>query len=197
MSDIKVLWEYRRNAVSKEESQVYYDALVNLVRQEQDEFTFLGKKVKEPRFKNFFSRDGHPYSYSGMRNESAGWPKEIESLAELAKEILGCDEEFDSALVNYYPGGAFYVSAHNDKDAMEGTIASFSFGATRTFRIRDINTRKIVENIPLEDGSLVVMKPGMQQSFKHEVTKTAKKVEGRINVTLRQHQNLSKRRKLG
>jgi alkylated DNA repair dioxygenase AlkB len=198
MANTEKLWEYRPNVVTKEESQVYYSALVDLVRKEQDEFTFRGKKVKEPRFKNFFSRDGHPYSYSGMQNESAGWPKEIASLAELAKETLVCEHmTFDSALVNYYPEGAFYVSAHNDKDAMEGTIASFSFGATRTFRIRDIKTYKIVQNIPLEDGSLVVMKPGMQQAFKHELTKTTKKVGGRINVTLRQHQNLTKKRKLG
>lgn len=186
-------WVYMPRIVKKDDFNKYYEVLKSLVSKEQDDITVYGKKYKEPRFKSFFSRDGHSYNYSSTHNTSSGWPAEIEELAAMAKVLIGCDEDFDSALLNYYPDGNFGVGKHNDKDAMDGYIASFSFGATRKFHIRDIKTDKIVTSIDLEDSSLLIMKPGMQQKYKHEVPKSKKVKEGRINVTLRQHQ--SKKRK--
>jgi hypothetical protein len=52
-----------------------------------------------------------------------------------------------------------------------------------------------VTKMDLEDGSLLVMNPGMQDLFKHEVPKSTKVDVGRINVTLRQHQDMSPKRK--
>jgi alkylated DNA repair dioxygenase AlkB len=180
-------WDYMERVVSEEESLRYYSVCKGLVRKEKADVKLYGKVFKEPRYKNFFSKDGHPYVYSRVSNPSAGWPKEIQELADIAQQTIGCDLEFDSALVNYYPDGEHYISPHNDKDAMNGYIASFSFGATRTFRIKG---NGLTYNYDVKDGSLFVMKPGMQQEYSHEVPKAPKVTAGRINVTLRQQQHL-------
>jgi alkylated DNA repair dioxygenase AlkB len=184
-------WLYKTNVMTKQESKEYFSQLKPIVKKEKDEMMIYGRKVQEPRFKNFFSRDGHGYNYSSTKNESAGWPAVIEKLAVLAKELVGCEQDFDSALVNYYPDGEHYVSPHTDKDAMEGYIASFSFGATRTFHIRRKNGGTIYKKQDLHDGSLFIMKPGMQQAFTHGLPKMAN-VGPRYNVTFRQHQKLKK-----
>jgi alkylated DNA repair dioxygenase AlkB len=162
-----------------------------LVRKEKADVMIYGEVRKEQRYKQFFSRDGHGYTYSGKYNESTGWPDVLEELSRIAQEHIGCEQEFDSALVNYYPDGDHVIGKHSDKDAMNGYIASFSFGASRRFHIREASTDKIVSTIDLHDGSILVMKPGMQQRYKHELPRMAKVKEGRINVTLRQQQHLS------
>jgi alkylated DNA repair dioxygenase AlkB len=187
-------WEYIPNTLTKEQSEEYYKVLKDLVRKEKADITVFGKLCKEQRYKNFFSKDGHSYRYSTTDNDSAGWPKEIQELADLAKETIGCDTEFDSALVNYYPDGQHVVGKHVDRDAMQGYIASFSFGTTRKFRISHIGTEKAYKTYELEDRSLFVMKPGMHQKFKHEVPRETKIKTGRINVTLRQQQHLKEER---
>jgi alkylated DNA repair dioxygenase AlkB len=183
-------WNYIQNVITNEQSEKYYEVFKNLVRKDKADIMIFGKMYKEQRYKNFFSKDGHSYKYSATNNESVGWPKEIQELADLAKETIGCDKEFDSALVNYYPDGDHVVGKHNDKDAMHGYIASFSFGAPRRFHIRDPD--KIYKTYLLEDRSLFVMEPGMQQKFKHELPKMASVKTGRINVTLRQQQGLKR-----
>jgi alkylated DNA repair dioxygenase AlkB len=131
------------------------------LNEEESRFNFLQIKGKLP-FKRTRLHTSHGYKYSSTENPSEGWPQELQKLMDLAKEVIGCAEEFDSALVNYYPDGHHYVSDHNDKDAFEGFIALFSFGAKRTFRVRSIATKKILQEYNLENGSLFVMKPGMQ-----------------------------------
>jgi alkylated DNA repair dioxygenase AlkB len=122
-------WVYHPRVIGQG-SKGYYEVLKALMPEKQDKIKVYGKEYDEPRFKRFFSRDGHSYTYSSIDNESSGWPKEIEQLAKLAKEIIGCEKDFDSALVNYYANGTHGVGTHNDKDAKQGYIASFSFGAT-------------------------------------------------------------------
>lgn len=186
------LYKYFPNAVPAEETDRFYNAFKDSVRKDKDKFTIFGKSREEPRYKNFFSKDGHTYKYSGMENQSVGWTKELDELAEIAQQKIETKELFESALVNYYPDGKHYIGKHRDKDAMQGYIASFSFGEQRIFRIRH-NSGNIYKDICMEDGSLLVMCPGFQEMFTHEVPKKAAVKDGRINVTMRQHQNLKRK----
>ena len=68
----------------------------------------------------------------------------------------------------------------------KSSIASISFGESRIFRIRDHNTKKIVKDIELKHGSLLIMGGDFQKEFTHEIPKTMKKNVGRrINITCR------------
>jgi alkylated DNA repair dioxygenase AlkB len=67
---------------------------------------------------------------------------------------------------------------------MGDTIASLSLGATRTFRIRHIQTRE-TRSFALADGTLLIMGGSMQRFWKHAVPKTTRPVGERVNLTFR------------
>ena len=65
--------------------------------------------------------------------------------------------------------------------------ASLSCGATRKFRIRNKKDKKIVLDIPLRHGDLVLMKGDFQKEFTHEIP-VEKRVTGmRTSFTFREH----------
>jgi hypothetical protein len=100
---------------------------------------------------------------------------------------------FDVALVNLYRNGADYVSVHNDNDALDTPVASWSFGAGREFVVYPFDAKPLVANIVhtvlLTNCSLFVMNAGFQRKYKHAVPKRSanKYPSPRLNVTLRQH----------
>lgn len=157
------------------------------------------------------------FYFLGTLRESQGWNDIFEHLSRKASELTD-GQEFDSALLNLYRDGQDKVAAHRwtllmiawaskashtyspdymkrfsigrDEDAMKGYIVSFTFGSTRDFVIRTAEDKKVVEKFPLAGGSALIMKPGMQQQYLHELPKRANAAE-RINVTLRQHQSFA------
>lgn len=187
-------WLYIPNFIEKEKCKIYYDELLKLVDKEHKTIMVYGKEYVEPRLTGIYSkREGHNFHYSGTDHISNGWPSIIDELSNKCKERLSKAEKispnvynFDSALVNYYQSGETPIGRHRDKDSYNTIVASLSFGATRKFIIRDNNT-KIVDTVFLEEGSLFLMFPGMQQNYTHEIPKQLKVKEGRINLTLRQH----------
>ena len=64
-------------------------------------------------------------------------------------------------------------------------IGSVSFGGTRKFRLRNKKNKKLIHNIELVNGSLLIMSELTQQYWEHEIPKTKKKVAERINLTFR------------
>jgi len=79
------------------------------------------------------------------------------------------------------------MGAHSDNEKELGTnpcIASVSLGAERTlvFKHRKLNTKT---KISLSPGSLMIMKNETQSFWKHEVPKSRKPLEPRINLTFR------------
>ena len=63
-------------------------------------------------------------------------------------------------------------------------IASVNFGATRKFQLRHIETKEKIE-IELTHGSLLIMQGEIQHFWQHQVPKTSKVVNERINLTFR------------
>ena len=66
----------------------------------------------------------------------------------------------------------------------EPVIVSLSFGASRRFRFRHRESREIVE-IALESGSALVMGGLTQHCWMHDLPKTTKVDEPRVNLTFR------------
>jgi alkylated DNA repair dioxygenase AlkB len=62
-------------------------------------------------------------------------------------------------------------------------IASISLGAERKFQVR-LKPKGEIHNIWLSHGSLLLMQPGFQQEWLHQLPK-AKTSDVRINLTFR------------
>jgi hypothetical protein len=94
----------------------------------------------------------------------------------------------NGALVNYYRDGWDYVGSHADKEMLPGcSVLALAFGATRTFRIRDLQTGQHVLDVPHTNGMLLCMAGDFQQEFKHEIPQEKRILLPRISITLRNH----------
>ena len=97
---------------------------------------------------------------------------------------------FNSILVNEYPNGDHYISAHSDSkvgiDPACAAVATISIGAVRKFRVRDKETSARVKDISLLPHYVYVMEGEFQKHYTHEIPKQAKK-RARISFTFRRH----------
>ena len=113
------------------------------------------------------------------------WFDELSLIHQAA--CLRSNVNFNSVLLNYYRDGKDSVSWHQDNEPELGPkpiIASITFGATRTFKFRHINDKETID-LPLTNGSLVIMKGDTQKYWEHSIPKTTKEIGPRINLTFR------------
>ena len=126
----------------------------------------------------------HPYTYSGRTYDPTPWTP---TLLNIKKSIeAATSSQFNSVLLNRYESGSDSVGWHADDEremSREHPIASLSLGATRNFQMRRGDGP--VQTIKLGHGSLLVMRAGMQQEWKHRVPKTKKPCGRRINLSFR------------
>lgn len=136
----------------------------------------------QPRLTASYGDEGITYRYSGITNVSLPWTK---ALLEIKQRIEAIQGEYNYCLLNRYRGGSDSMGLHADNEPeMGNVIGSVSLGETRKFRIKH-NTSKETKTLLLSHGSLLIMAGTMQQFWKHEVPKTARKVDERINLTYR------------
>lgn len=96
------------------------------------------------------------------------------------------NDKYDYCLIHLYRDGKDRILWHNDKEAIDSSVVSISFGATRKFQIRDINNTKGCDyEYLLQDRDIFLMKPTMQSLFKHGVPVEARIKFPRINLTFR------------
>jgi alkylated DNA repair dioxygenase AlkB len=97
---------------------------------------------------------------------------------------------YNGILINKYIGGEDYISAHSDDerglDTQVGVVA-ISYGAVRTFRIRNKDNGQIVVNVPTNSAKILQMAGDFQKEFTHEIP-VEKKITGtRFSFTFRRH----------
>lgn len=136
----------------------------------------------------FFSNTSKGYKYSGQIAKSQKLTSSLEILLNKINDKF--DAKYNGILVNKYCDGNDYIGAHSDDetalDKKSGVIA-ISCGASRKFRIRNKEDKKIVKDIILNDGDLVQMGGNFQKEFTHEIP-IEKKVSGiRFSFTFRYH----------
>jgi alkylated DNA repair dioxygenase AlkB len=169
------------------ENSNYFQSLYDSIYWEEHSITIYGQVKKIPRLSAWFCEGDKSYSYSGLTMKANKWPKILQELLTLTIEKTG--HKFNACLVNYYRDGSDYVAWHADDEVELGknpVIASLSFGETRRFVLKH-KTNKGVEKVTLdlEDGDLLLMKDSLQKNWNHQLSKTAKKVGGRISLTFR------------
>ena len=152
---------------------------------EQPEITIFGNTVLEPRLSTWHNELGEGYKYSGVMRRAQPFSEMLSEIRDRCAEIT--NTPFNSALVNFYRNGQDGVGWHSDNEACNGpepTIASVSLGATRRFDLRHRETGETIK-IQLRSGSLLVMAGKSQQCWVHQVAKTKRVQEPRINLTFR------------
>jgi alkylated DNA repair dioxygenase AlkB len=171
----------------REESDMIFQRLTDEVQWKQEEITIYGKTMNIPRLTAWYGDTNKQYTYSGIPMEPNPWTELLLWIKECVESETGV--VFTSVLLNMYRNGSDSVAWHSDDEPELGdnpTIASLSFGATRTFRFRHLENKKLIESMELQHGSLVIMQGETQHHWEHEVPKSTKNaIRGRINLTFR------------
>ncbi len=174
------------NVFSIQESDRLFSDLSSCIKWRHDTIHIYGKKIPLPRLTAWYGDEGKSYIYSGIEHHPEPWTPTLTSIKSKAEEIS--EVTFNSVLLNLYRHGQDSVSWHSDDEPELGEnpiIASLSLGGTRRFSLRHKTSQDYKIDLDLPKGSLLLMKGETQHFWKHQIAKTAKFVEPRINLTFR------------
>lgn len=169
-----------------------FDRLKTVPLYEEPPIMIMGRECKQRRNVGFFSDESIGYKYSGQTMKSVPLAEApvLQTLLPLLNTSLGTS--FNGILVNSYINGEKYLSAHSDDERGldkngRNMVAGISFGAIRTFRIRNKQSKSIVLDYQQEPGTLLVMEGDFQKEFTHEIPIQKKIQNERISITFRHH----------
>lgn len=174
-----------RNVFGRQRSKELFDKLTLCDHWKQETIFIAGRDIPIPRLTAWYGDEGRGYSYSGIKLEPLPWKSDMLIIKEIVEEKSAMT--FNSALLNMYRTGSDSVAWHADDEPELGEdpiIASLTFGATRTFKLKEVATGDVVD-IPLENDMLLLMGSGVQKNWIHSIPKTKRSVGPRINITFR------------
>ena len=174
-----------RDFYSFEEAFSLYETLFMEIPWQKDEIVFFGKKVQIPRLQCWMGEEGAVYSYSGLKMNPIPFNQTVLGIKKDIEQATGA--EFNSVLINLYRDGNDSNGWHADDEKELGerpVIASLSLGTDRIFQMRHKKSGQR-NDLLLEHGSLLVMRGDTQKCWKHQIAKSKKITEPRINLTFR------------
>jgi alkylated DNA repair dioxygenase AlkB len=177
---------YYPDFLSAEEVQYYFNTFKNDTNWQHDVIKLFGKTYKQPRLTALYGETGKSYSYSNITMHPNRLTTPLLKLKSKIEKL--CDAHFNVVLLNLYRDGSDSNGWHSDDEKELGSkpvIASVSLGAPRMFHLRNKHDKKLRHNIALQNGSLLLMKGTTQEHWQHQIPKTKKVVEPRINLTFR------------
>ncbi|TFG75310.1 MAG: alpha-ketoglutarate-dependent dioxygenase AlkB [Flavobacteriales bacterium] len=172
--------------LSNEKADDYFKVFLETVPWQQDDIKVFGKVYAQPRLTALYGNNKKPYTYSGLTMHPHEFTKELLDLKRLIETHT--DVHFTSCLLNLYRDGQDSNGWHADDEKELGTnpvIASISLGQERFFHLKYRQDPSLKHKIPLEHGSLLLMKGSTQHHWLHQIAKTAKPIAPRINLTFR------------
>jgi alkylated DNA repair dioxygenase AlkB len=158
---------------------------------EQIRLPMFGRNVPEPRLTKWVGDFDYPYS--GVKRQKFPWDPLLKALRDIVEEqVFGAPcGRYGGVLLNQYRDGKDSIGWHGDREkeiSQVTPIATMSLGAERRFRLR---TRKkpctIVVDGHLEHGSLLLMGPGVQQTYDHSIPKQQGVMSVRVSLTFREY----------
>ena len=152
----------------------------------QDSIKIFGQEKPLPRLTAWYGDPGTRYVYSGIVNEPLPWTEALLGIKGPAEAASGV--AFNGVLLNRYRTGKDSMGWHADDEPEFGddpVIASVSFGGTRNFQLKHKTRKELKGSVELTHGSLLVMRGGTQANWLHQVPKTSRPVEERLNLTFR------------
>lgn len=169
-----------------EHTQRIFEQLLEEIPWEQRQVRMFGKLIDQPRLVAWFGDSGASYTYSGLTLMPHPWTAVVDECRKRCEELAGVS--FNSGLANLYRNGQDTVSWHSDDEpelGSEPVIASVSLGSTRRFDFRHISGEPTIKT-ELQSGSIVIMSGRSQSHWKHQIPRTKRVNEPRINLTFRQ-----------
>ena len=170
---------------SEEESNVYFQKLSHEIEWQQESITMFGKKIPQPRLTAWYGDKS--YTYSGLTWQPKPWNSILSEIK--TKVDQAANTAFNSVLLNLYRHGKDRMGWHSDDEPELGinpVIASLSFGEKRVFHFKHRFDKDIERvRIHLEHGSLLIMRGTTQHYWHHQIPKTSREIEPRINLTFR------------
>ena len=176
---------YFDSLIPKEKSKLFLLQLSKNIQWKNDESVMFGKHFITRRKTAWYGDQPFCYTYSKIKRTALPWTDELLEI----KRIVENQEpaEFNSCLLNFYHDGDDGMSWHSDNEKeleKNGAIASVSLGAERKFSFKHKRNKEKIDLI-LGNGSLLVMKEQIQTHWMHQLPKSKKISEPRINLTFR------------
>ena len=144
----------------------------------------FGRRIKQPRLVAWAG--DLEYRYSGQTLEARPWGSALATVRARVNEHTGV--AFNHVLLNRYRDGNDSMGLHADDEpelGREPSVASVSLGATRRFVLVPRRGSSGRVEIPLEHGSLLVMRGACQREYRHGIPKGPKAVAERVSLTFR------------
>ena len=171
---------------SLEEADHYFKLLQEGLVWQQEPIWMFGKQILQPRLTALYGDPKVPYGYSGIAMQAQPFTKELEIIKQRLQDFT--QHEFTHVLCNYYRDGQDSMGWHRDNEAVLGQnpkIASLTFGASRSFQMRPYTAKEPKIDLELSHGSLLLMEGASQHHWEHQLPKTKKVQQPRINLTFR------------
>ena len=166
----------------------FFERLKSGIDWQRDEVMMYGKHIQTQRKYAWYAERPFSYTYSGIQRVAQLWNKDLITIKKLVEKQTG--HTFNSCLLNLYHTGEEGMGWHSDaeKELVKGaSIASVSLGADRRFDFKH-QTLGTKLSIELKHGSLLLMDSESQKHWLHQLPKTTKVSEPRINLTFRSMQ---------
>ena len=162
--------------------------LVEATPWRQETITLFGKTHLQPRLLSWCGDANASYRYSGKTYQPEPWTPLLDDLRGRLERLTGAS--FNSVLLNYYRDHRDSMGLHADDEPELGpqpTIASLSLGEERKLIFRPRAKGEAGKlDIPLPDGSVLVMAGQTQTNWKHGIRKLNRPCGPRLNLTFRQ-----------
>ncbi len=179
--------EILENIFEHNDSLLIFKELAEKISWKQEYIELFGKRHPVPRLSAWYGDKGLSYTYSNITMNPNEWNP---LLLKIKKTIeTKSNHNFNSVLLNYYRDGKDYAAWHSDNEKELGrnpVIASLSLGEERSFHLKHKKNKGVeVCKIILPHNSLLLMSGNLQHCWNHQLAKTTKKINGRINLTFR------------
>ena len=177
---------YHADFFTSKQSQDFLRILTDEIPWKHDEVVLFGKVIQTRRKVAWFANDAKPYTYSGRTKIGLVWTPTLLSIKNAIEEKA--NTSFNGCLMNYYHDGNDGASWHADDEKSilpNSCIASISLGTARKFEFKHKQTLEKV-SLELAPGSLLLMQGTTQSHWIHQLPKSKKIKEPRLNLTFRQ-----------
>jgi len=178
---------YYPDWINEAEASSLFTHLREGLEWQQSLISLYGKQVKIPRLNAWYGDSHCSYEYSGTRFEANPWTASLLDIKARIERLTGF--RFNSVLANCYRDGQDSVAWHSDDEPELGhnpIVASVSLGSERQFQLRHRYDKNLeTQKLALAHGSLLVMSGELQHYWHHQIPKTRKNVDERINLTFR------------
>lgn len=177
---------YYQRFLSVDRANYYYKNFLETIPWQQEDVKVFGKVYAQPRLTSLHSDSLSSYTYSGLTLQPNPMTKTLFELLKLIQTV--CQHDFNCVLLNLYRNGSDSNGWHADNEKELGKypkIASFSFGADRFFHFKHRKIKEQRYKMELHHGSLLLMEGEMQKYWLHQIPKTKRQLEPRINLTFR------------